>query len=605
MCSNDLSRYYGKVDVRTMLRFKSLSLFLLFAFLCGCAAPSTPSETSKPTETLAPLNPELTSPYVDLGYGDFGGGQIYGTTPNTEIIANNPGFKLPDNQLASKHNIYYRYDAPSVFRGIGLDQQYLIDVFNADNKGMSGRLSDGTSVNYVNGFWVIEKNGQKLFFNPDVPNLVTNPGGVFGYPLLVQDQAGNLFFGVTDQHGNLLTGTQFTPAFKSIAEIAAGLGYIGNSNLIGSFAYDRYGNITILDASGKTISIKPFLNPYAPIETATLAPKPAWQQTIESQDSQDKFFQIVDGKPVIDLYDTQSQESIVLNENSINITATTDVLSPNILTAKDADGKQYAFNPDFGWFQIPDVQMDYTKLEKYTPVTVDYFTDGRFALVSALKYAENPTISPDAPIPQFWVNCFHGEPSYGGYSNFVNIGMNPDGNFGLAQYKWPTLIKNYTSTNKSFAWAGNYKVYVNYGADYFYVIGRTIKTGEKQTQGFAYGLNSSNWERGKTSIESYIDSIDDGKIDLWMILAPPDDSNFSWNPNLVSFGFGPNPIVASLQQRGELISLFSPEDQQTILDVLNGIPVEYAPGATTPLWTAPLNKLPPGLSKFILLPGSG
>ena len=92
---------------------------------------------------------------------------------------------------------------------------------------------------------------------------------------------------------------------------------------------------------------------------------------------------------------------------------------------------------------------------------------------------------------------------------------------------------------------------------------------------------------------------------LNMILAPPDDSKFLWNPDSAKWGFGPNPVVARLQQRGELISLFGPEDQQIILDVLNQLPTAYPDGHVKPLFVSPINKLPPELSKHIMMPGSG
>ena len=124
-----------------------------------------------------------------------------------------------------------------------------------------------------------------------------------------------------------------------------------------------------------------------PTEAPTATPDPVWLHIIKTQDQEGKFIIVKDGKPTIDLYDTtETSESIVLDEKSIQISATTDVLFPNILSAKDTEGNQYLFNPDTGWFKVPEIQMDYTKLEAYTPVTEDYFTDGRFALVSAFKY---------------------------------------------------------------------------------------------------------------------------------------------------------------------------------------------------------------------------
>jgi hypothetical protein len=328
------------------------------------------------------------------------------------------------------------------------------------------------------------------------------------------------------------------------------------------------------------------------------------------------IFKVVDGHPTIITYDIN--ESITLDENSIQIINTTDITYPSILAAKDGDGNQYLFNPDHGWFKLPDIQMDYTKLTKYTPVTEDYFSDGRFAEASAFIYAQNPTmISLDAPVAQFWINVFHGNPAYGGYSNFLFIGMNPSASIARAQENWPELLKYFTPDNKPFSWTGFYMVYYNNGTDYFYGDGRTIKTREKQTQSLAFGFSRSEYERKAISIEgdgvttelkSMFELVDDnsnvGAMDLVMIIAPPNNSKYSWNPDLVSLGGWPsNPVVAKLQQRGELISLFDSKDQQKMLDVLEQNPTPYKSGYIVPLWVSPLDKLPPDLSKHILLPG--
>ena len=141
-----------------------------------------------------------------------------------------------------------------------------------------------------------------------------------------------------------------------------------------------------------------------PTEAPTATPKPAWQQTLETQDSQDKFFKVENGQITANLYcsqvtikdgqakiESQDQKSIVLDPETIKLTSTTEVLYPNIISAKDAEGNQYLFNPDLGWFKVPEVPTDTeTKLADYAPVTEDYFADGRFAEVSAFKYAENP-----------------------------------------------------------------------------------------------------------------------------------------------------------------------------------------------------------------------
>ena len=234
--------------------------------------------------------------------------------------------------------------------------------------------------------------------------------------------------------------------------------------------------------------------------TPTATPEPAWLRIIKILDPDGSSFKIENGQPVIDLYDTQTAESIILDQETVRIINTTDVLYPDILTASDVEGKPYAYNPDLGWFQIPDVPLGYDEtgydqLEKYTPVTVDYFSDGRFALVSALKYAENPTISEDAPVATFWVeSSVAPNPSVYGYSNFTFISMYPVIDLYRAMSEWLELMHYYTSENKPFAWAGGYKTYLNDGSDYFYTFATTVKTGPNQTQSLAYGTPKQNIE---------------------------------------------------------------------------------------------------------------
>lgn len=293
-----------------------------------------------------------------------------------------------------------------------------------------------------------------------------------------------------------------------------------------------------------------------PTETPTLTstPEPVWETAIETQDSDHKYFTISsDGQPVIDLYDTQSQENIVLNQETVKMTTTTDGLNPDILTAQDAGGNLYALNPDYGWFKMPEVQMDYTKLAEYTEVDQAFIEDGRANIVSALKYAENPTISPDAIAPQYWAN-------YGadGGSNFVYLSYLPSGDFGTAQKRWPDLIaKSYFKPeNKPFALTGFYKI--NIGDNkYVYVVGRTLKTGDNQTINLFYGWDKNVYETmantilndGTQSLKWCLFDIGDRGGDFFaVILAPPETDNSGnpllWNPDKVHRRNSPNPDVA-------------------------------------------------------------
>lgn len=233
----------------------------------------TPSIESQAT-LIAPSNPSMESPYAGLNFGDVAG-KPFGSIAALNVNASNPNFILPDNQTESKHNFYYRSGAPDALRGFGLDQEYLADVFNAsaDKGGLTGQLPDGTEVSFVNGFWQYDKSGQIYYLLSNVANL---SGRLLGYPLLVVDKVTGkqLFFGIVDDNGVLVEGSKFGPAFLSTADLAKNLGYTGDQSLIGSFQYDQYGNIVILDTQGNRLSVLPYLNPFAPSPTPepTLAP---------------------------------------------------------------------------------------------------------------------------------------------------------------------------------------------------------------------------------------------------------------------------------------------------------------------------------------------
>lgn len=344
-------------------------------------------------------------------------------------------------------------------------------------------------------------------------------------------------------------------------------------------------------------------------ENPTATPKPAWQQTIETQDPQDKFLQIENGQPVIDLYDTKDQqESIGLNLESIKVMATADGLNPNILTAKDADDNQYAFNPDYGWFKVPvEIQIDYTKLAEYTEVEQSFIEDGRANIVTALRYAENPTISPDTIDPVYWI----------GYNNFkqvLTLCINACSQEGIAYAKFPEELQktHYDSSNKPFALTGFYKVHLKNG-ETIYILARTLKnpteTNKKQTINLFHGFDKATYEKmannmlpsGRTELKMMFDGINNGGDDLATILPPPEQATNEsgqlyyppYNSASAALLSDPNPVVGNLQVRDKIISLFSQKNQNIILDILSAGQQKHS---VSPL----LEPIPNSLSRYIL-----
>jgi len=342
-----------------------------------------------------------------------------------------------------------------------------------------------------------------------------------------------------------------------------------------------------------TVTIPPTEAP-----TATAIPKPGWQTTMETQDTQDKFFKVVDGKPVIDLYGTQVKESIILNENAIKITETTDGLNPKIITGKDTQGSLYAFNPDYGWFKVPaEIQMDYNKYKEYTELPFRYFGDGTANIINSLKYAENPTISPNAINPVYWVG-------YNDFRQVLTLCLNACG-MRIGHYnKYPEELKKmrYNADTKPFAWTGFYKVHLDNGKT-IYVVDRTLKnpteTDKNQTINLFYGFDEATYKNmtiedagpGRSPLVRFLEKTDNGSYDFVTILPPPEP--FPFNPNTARLMGDPNPVVGSLQQRGQLISFFDQDVNQIIMKLLN---MQLEKATIFPL----SQPLPAGLSKYIL-----
>ncbi len=285
---------------RDFLKLSALGTSAL-ALLTGCAKPllnltPTPSSPPSRTEASSPL-PETTpifqpNPDVDINtslpspYSDFYFGQEK-ATPGTIFIgaikgasfeANNSGYSIPqfEGVHESRLNYLYSQDNPDQTAGFLIDSNYLLQVFKAEETkgGVIGTLPDGTAVEYKNGLWQATIDGKTKFFNP----LFANQKGKPGYPVLADDNQGNLYTGICfDENGVLVAGTKMEPAFKTASQIAWEAGYSGDLTKVASVSLNDWGNIVIYDSLGNQLSVQPYLNPKAPassFETPTPTPAP-------------------------------------------------------------------------------------------------------------------------------------------------------------------------------------------------------------------------------------------------------------------------------------------------------------------------------------------
>ena len=260
----------------------------------------TPSAAPEPIKTSSPLpdatptfqpNPDvnidtsLPSPYSGFYFGQEKAtpGTIFvGAIKGASFEANNRGYLIPqfDGVHESRLNYLYSQDSPDQTAGFLIDSSYLMQVFKAtDSKGgVIGTLPDGTAVEYKNGLWEATVDGKIKFFNPLFANQKGKP---FGYPVLADDNQGNLYTGICfDENGVLVTGTKMETAFKTASQIAWEAGYSGDLAKVASVSLNDWGNIVVYDSLGNQISVQPYLNSKAPAEsfataTATEVPLPS------------------------------------------------------------------------------------------------------------------------------------------------------------------------------------------------------------------------------------------------------------------------------------------------------------------------------------------
>jgi len=261
----------------------------------------TPSAAPEPIKTSSPLpdatptfqpNPDvnidtsLPSPYSGFYFGQEKAtpGTIFvGAIKGASFEANNRGYLIPqfDGVHESRLNYLYSQDSPDQTAGFLIDSSYLMQVFKAtDSKGgVIGTLPDGTAVEYKNGLWEATVDGKTKYFNPLFANQKGKP---FGYPVLADDNQGNLYTGICfDENGVLVTGTKMETAFKTASQIAWEAGYSGDLAKVASVSLNDWGNIVVYDSLGNQISVQPYLNSKAPAEsfatatpTETLIPTP-------------------------------------------------------------------------------------------------------------------------------------------------------------------------------------------------------------------------------------------------------------------------------------------------------------------------------------------
>jgi hypothetical protein len=127
-------------------------------------------------------------------------------------------------------------------------------------------------------------------------------------------------------------------------------------------------------------------------ETPSPTPKPAWLTNLETQDPNDTYFKVVDGQPVISVYDanTLKATSVVLVLKSIQVQQTPGGRYPAVLSGNDQGGNLYLFNKNRrSWFPV---FLGVAPSEKQFP----WVNKSDLPVIAAFLHTA-PLLHPDAP----------------------------------------------------------------------------------------------------------------------------------------------------------------------------------------------------------------
>lgn len=169
---------------------------------------------------------------------------------------------------------------------------------------------------------------------------------------------------------------------------------------------------------GSTITPSPTITPtftftptFTPTDTETPSPtpKPAWLTNLETQDPNDTYFKVINGQPVISVYDanTLKATSAVLVLKSIQVQQAPGGHYPAVLSGNDQGGNLYLYNKNrHAWFPV---FLGVAPSEKQFP-WVNKFD---IPIIVAFLHAA-PLLHPDAP-PVRTSQRYHNPDTGGGY----------------------------------------------------------------------------------------------------------------------------------------------------------------------------------------------
>ena len=309
----------------------------------------------------------------------------------------------------------------------------------------------------------------------------------------------------------------------------------------------------------------PSPNPTLPAPTAepVLKVTPEVQVVLDSQKAE--YAVNADGKAIIDLKNTEEEENFVLEE--IGHIPTNDGLAKDILAGTDQEGNRYIFVESYGWVK----DIDFSNSSINNPVEISWELVKHLEILNvmfALHYAENPTISPDAVEPRYWANVFRNNAYIGLQPMAAETGTSEDQNTKFAE------------SSKPYSDCRFIKVTSPSGQDVI-IIARNQKNptldDKKQIINLFHWMSKSRYDDlngiiGSNNVSLLEDFLINNKQELASVLIPPsyiEGIKIPWNFNdWKDTGLRQDPLIASMQVRGELISLMPVDTQKDLLQII-------------------------------------
>jgi len=308
------------------------------------------------------------------------------------------------------------------------------------------------------------------------------------------------------------------------------------------------------------------------IATATATPTPtALNVAPEVQavlDAQSAPYTVnAEGKAVIDLKDTTKTEKIVLE--TIGHTPTNDGLAKDILAGLDKEGARYAYAEGYGW--VKDIDFSQATIEN--PLEIPWeLASHQEALnaIFALQYAEKPTISPDAVIPNYFIQTFGADNTYitsqAGNRAYNNPDHKPATKFtkSTQYFTEPKVLATTDPKGQEFIILSNTNL-------------NPTEENKDQTINLFKWMGEKRYDALMNTFDSHgtprlITFLIGNVTEASFVLVPPAEIGgikIPWDPNTwQDNGKRTDPAAAAMQKRGELTSLLSEQEREVMEAVL-------------------------------------